>query len=92
MWVALLLKNGNASTRKHNIPRGAALPDARTTARTAVFTVMSIRRFFFLFEFMSPRTYDPGFRFLVNKAQNRRKTKQKRSKFFFSCKNGLKQW
>ena len=32
----------NAPTRKHNTPRGAALPGERTTARTAVFTGMCI--------------------------------------------------
>ena len=33
-------KKVNAPTRKHNTPRGAALPGERTTARTAVFTGM----------------------------------------------------
>ena len=32
----------NAPARKHNTPRGAALPGERTTARAAVFTGMCI--------------------------------------------------
>ena len=44
----------------------------------------SIRQFFFLFEFTSPRTYDPGFRFFVKQMFKTRG--EKSSKFFFPAK------
>ena len=42
----------------------------------------SIRRFFFLFEFTSPRTYDPGFRCFV-KQSSKQEEKKKSSKLVF---------
>ena len=47
----------------------------------------------FFIQIHVPRTYDPGFRFFVKQSSKQeKKKKKKRSKFVFSCKNGLKWW
>ena len=45
-------------------------------------TIINVRRFFFLFEFTSPRTYDPGFRFFVKQSSKQEGKKNVPSSFF----------